>query len=171
MTELFLKPKKKPTLWQAVDKFQKAVLTITDNKRDGTVAITINWTNPHTAARWANGFVALANEFLRARALNDARRNIDYLNGQIAHTNAVEVQKVMYNLIENETKTAMLANGRIEYAFAVVDPAVAPEVRTSPKRTLMVLIGLILGGLAGIAVALVRNRIVQSRLHDGPAPQ
>jgi LPS O-antigen subunit length determinant protein (WzzB/FepE family) len=63
----------------------------------------------------------------------------------------------MYNLIENETKTLMLANARSEYAFTLVDPAVTPEVRIRPRRTLMVLIGLLVGGLLGMVIAFAHG--------------
>jgi uncharacterized protein involved in exopolysaccharide biosynthesis len=66
----------------------------------------------------------------------------------------------MYNLIESETKTLMLANARAEYAFTVVDPAVVPEERVSPRRTLMVLSGLFIGMVVGVLIAWVRNRFV-----------
>jgi len=62
-----------------------------------------------TAARWANGYVALANELVRSRALDDAKRNVAYLNEQIARTNEVELRRIMYNLVEDQTKTLMLA--------------------------------------------------------------
>jgi uncharacterized protein involved in exopolysaccharide biosynthesis len=86
--------------------------------------------------------------------LADSSRNVAYLNKQISQTSSVEIQKALYNLIESETKTLMLANARAEYAFRVVDPAVVPEVRNSPKRTLMVLSGIVLGFLAGALLAL-----------------
>jgi uncharacterized protein involved in exopolysaccharide biosynthesis len=111
--------------------------------------------------------VALANELVRTRTIDESERNIAYLNDQISRTNIVELQRVMYNLIETETKTLMLAKGRAEYAFTVVDPAVAPEVRTSPKRTLMVILGGALGGLLGCLVALARN--IWSRPQRGAA--
>ena len=75
----------------------------------------------------ANGLVGLANELLRTRALEEAQRNIAYLNAQADRTNEVELRRAIFNLIESETKTLMLANGRTEYAFRVVDPAVPPE--------------------------------------------
>jgi hypothetical protein len=40
---------------------------------------------------------------------------------------------VLYNLIESETKTLMLANARVEYAFTVVDPAVVPGATCQPQ--------------------------------------
>jgi uncharacterized protein involved in exopolysaccharide biosynthesis len=63
----------------------------------------------------------------------------------------------MYSLIESETKTLMLANGRVEYAFAVVDPARIPEHRERPKRSLMAATGLALGMVVGVLVAVIRG--------------
>jgi len=90
---------------------------------------------------------------MRQRALEETTKNIKYLNEQIAATNVVELQRVMYDLVENETQTLMLANAREEYAFSVIDPAVAPEERISPQRRVMVMIGLVLGGVLGSALA------------------
>jgi uncharacterized protein involved in exopolysaccharide biosynthesis len=147
----------RPTLWFAAKEFRERVLTIRDDDDRGTTTIAMEWTDPTVAARWANEFVALANEIVRTRALDESSRNIKYLNDQIAKTNVVEIQRVMYGLIENETKTHMLANVRQEYAFTVVDPAVAPELRVWPKRTLIVLTGGVLGVFLGVVLALAHN--------------
>jgi len=147
------------TLWAGVLQFRKNFLLITQDKTKGVTTVTIDWTDPATAARWSNGFVELANELIRKRAIDNANRNIDYLNKQVARTNDVELQRVMYNLIESQTKTLMLANGRDEYAFTIVDPAVTPEKRHSPRRTLMTLTGLFIGLVFGALVALVFDRV------------
>jgi uncharacterized protein involved in exopolysaccharide biosynthesis len=152
-----------PTLWRAVERFRNNVLAIRTDTRKDTTTVAVEWKNADTAALWANEFVALANEFICDRALSDARRNIAYLNDQIAHTSSVEIQKIMYSLIENETKTLMLANARTEYAFKVVDPAVTPEVRSSPRRLLIMLIGLTSGGLVGALIAITRNSVARRR--------
>ena len=147
-------------LWFAVEKFKKTVLKIDEDKTKGTSTVSVEWTDPVVAARWANGFVALANELIRTRARDDASRNIDYLNKKVSETNVVEVQRVMYNLIESETKTLMLANAKEEYAFNVVDPAVVAGIRVRPRRTLMVLSGLVIGMVVGVLIAWTRNKFV-----------
>jgi len=144
-------------LWFAVERFKANVLGISEDKMKGTTTISIDWTDPVVAAQWANGFVALANKLLRDRAVQESTRNIAFLNGQIAQTNVVEVERVIASLIESETATLMLAHGRREYAFTVVDPAVPPQVRASPRRTLMVLSGLIIGGVLGSIAAIILN--------------
>jgi uncharacterized protein involved in exopolysaccharide biosynthesis len=166
---LYAESKEPPTLWLAVRRFKNDILVLRDDKRNGVTVVTINWKDAKVAAQWANEFVALANDMVRKRAIDDAKASIAYLREQISQTNVVEMQRVMYNLIENETKTLMLANVKSEYAFALVDPAVAPEVRQSPKRTLMVLVGLVIGGVLGIVLALGRNLVREYRRSARPA--
>jgi uncharacterized protein involved in exopolysaccharide biosynthesis len=148
---------KPPTMWFAVKEFKEGELTIREDKRTGLVTIDVDWEDPAVAAKWANGFVALANERLRARAIDETTRNIAFLNAQIPQTSVVEVQRAIYNLIESETKTLMLANVRTEFAFTVIDPAVPPERKYRPKRTLYVLFGLFLGFAIGVLAAYVRS--------------
>jgi uncharacterized protein involved in exopolysaccharide biosynthesis len=150
-------PGSKDSLWFAVKRFREQILSIEQDKAKGTTTVSIEWTDPKTAAILANGFVALANDHMRARAVAEANRNIDYLKKQITLNNDVELQRVMYTLIEEQTKSLMIANGRLEYAFSVVDPAGAPDERIKPRRTLMVLIGLGLGCILGAGIAFVHS--------------
>lgn len=158
--------KKPPTLWFAVKEFREGVLSIKEDKRSGLTTLDVDWKDPEVAAQWANGFVALANERIRARAIDDANRNIKFLNEQIDKTRVVEVQRSMYNLIENETKTLMLASAKTEYAFSVVDPAVPPERKLSPHRSLYVLFGAFVGGAVGLFVAYLRRARRAARLRS-----
>jgi uncharacterized protein involved in exopolysaccharide biosynthesis len=151
------------SLWRAVKLFKDGVLTVRKDLRTGVTTIAVEWTDPPLAARWANDYVALANELIRNRALEESTRNITYLNEQLSKTNDVELRKVMYNLIENETKTLMMAKGRADYAFAVVDPAVAPELKVGPHRLLATLIGFVLGCGFATLVAFVHDRFVRRR--------
>ncbi len=166
LSELFPETAEPPTLWLAVRYFRAAVLNIREDELDGLTTVTIKWKDPVLAAKWANEFVALANEMLRTRAINESSRNIAYLKDQVSKTNVVELQNVLYKLIETETKTQMLASGKPEYAFTVIDPAVVPEVRVSPQRTLMVLTGLVIGGVLGGIIALMHRAF---RLRRRPA--
>ena len=155
------------TLWRAVELFERNVVSIRQDPRRGITTLTVEWSDPATAARWANGLVALVNELLRTRALEEAQRNIAYLNAQVDRTNEVELRRAIFNLIESETKTLMLANGRTEYAFRVVDPAVPPEIRSGPHRTLLLatglLVGLFLGGVAVLTLHWVRQQAARLR--------
>lgn len=153
---------KSPSLWQAVKQFKRRVITINEDNRRGTITIQMDWSDPVLAAKWANDFVAFVNDSLRTRALEEAERNIAYITKQLQTTEIVELRRALFNLVETETRTRMLASGRKEYAFRVADPAVVPEERIKPQRQLVVLFGGALGLLMGILFAIAR-RLIQSR--------
>jgi uncharacterized protein involved in exopolysaccharide biosynthesis len=154
------------SLWKTVRMVKEQVVDVQEDTRRGTITISVEWTDPRLVAAWANSFVALANETIRDKATLDARRNIAYLEKRINETTSLEVQKLMYSLIENETKTLMLANSRAEYAFSVVDPATVPELRVRPRRTLIAWVGLALGLAVGVIVAFLagnRARVARTK--------
>lgn len=156
--ELSVGDKKPPTLWATVNQFEHSILNIRDDVRTGVTTVSIEWRDPAVAAQWANEFVALANEVLRKRAMDLSRRNIAYLKDQAVRTNDVDLQRVMYDLMEGETKKLMVANGRTEYAFSIVDPAVPPELPSSPHRILITLGGLAIGMILGALAASIYDR-------------
>ena len=90
---IFPRQGKNTTLWFAVKRFKDRIVTIREDKRTELTAVDIDWTDPQTAAQWANGFVALANELVRTRALNESSRNIAYLTQQSTQTNVVDMQR------------------------------------------------------------------------------
>jgi uncharacterized protein involved in exopolysaccharide biosynthesis len=157
LTELNKRSKKPLSLWYGVKAFQEHVLNIRKDTRKGTTLVDVEWTDPAIAARWSNDFVALANELMRRHAIDESNRNIQYLNSQLAKTDVVEIRRAIFNIIESETRTAMLANGRLEYAFRVVDPASPPELRVRPMRSLVVSVGVLLGFTLGSIIALIMD--------------
>ncbi len=163
-----LLPPGSPTssLWHAVQRFSDTVVSINTDIMEGMTTVSVEWTDPAVAASWANGLVTLANELMRQKAIADSQRNIDYLNKQISTTNVVEIQRVLYTLIENETKTLMLANARADFALTVIDPAAVPEARVRPKRRLMVLTGVAIGLILGALFAFGRDTLRKYRQRE-----
>lgn len=143
-----------PTLWKAEKKFRSKVRDIGEDKKSGLVTLTITWNDPEQAAVWANDLVARANRYLRSKAIEQSQENIRYLNEQLGKTSVVEIQKAIYGLTEAEIKKIMIANGSEEYAFKVIDAARVPEERSSPKRALIVAVGLFAGLMLGMVLAL-----------------
>jgi uncharacterized protein involved in exopolysaccharide biosynthesis len=146
-------------LWFAVKKFRETILSISTDDMARTTIVAIEWKDPAVAAEWANGIVALTNELMRSRAMANSKRNIEYLQKQIAGTDVVEMQRVMYGLVENETKTLMFANARPDYALRVIDPAVAAESRIRPKRKLIVATGIALGLFLACLFVIIRDLV------------
>lgn len=148
---------KVPTLWDG-NKLFNGIRAVAEDKKTGLVTLSIEWKDPQQAAQWANDLVKLANSTLRNRAIADSNRNLDYLNEQLEKTGVVEVRQAIYRLLETEVKNIMVAQGSEEYAFKVIDPAVVPQDKSRPKRSLITLAGGLFGlMLAALYYALARR--------------
>ena len=148
-------PEKIPTLWKANQYFKLQVRAVTSDLKTGLVTVSITWKNPVAAATWANDLIRLTNEYQRNKAIAESERNIAYLNDQAARTTIVEARQAIYTILQSEINKVMLARGSEEYAFRVLDPAVAPEKPSSPQKTVWLIMGM-LGGLflAGATVLI-----------------
>jgi uncharacterized protein involved in exopolysaccharide biosynthesis len=148
-------PDKIPDLWDGNRAFGK-IRQVADDAKTGLVKLSITWTDPKTAAKWANDLVKLTNEQSRARALSEAQRNIAYLNEQAAKTTESELRQAIYQLLEVEMKQEMLARGNYQYALRVIDPAKVPRRPTTPGVLVWALAGLAGGIFLSMLLALLR---------------
>ena len=141
-----------PTMGQAYKLFSERIRLVIDDRRSGLVTLAIRWSDRELCERWANGLVALANAELRSRAIDEATRNIAYLNAELERTQQIERQQTILRIVESQIRTIMLARGRVEYAFKVIDPAFVPDARDRirPRRAAMTAMGLVLGTVAAI---------------------
>ena len=150
--------KKAPTLWDADQLFRK-IRTIKLGTRSGVVTMTVTWRNPVVAAQCANGLVSLTNRYLRQQTINRTRRELTYLRKEIHKTNVVEVRNAIYTLMQEEIKTLMIATARNQFAFRVVDPAIPPSHKFSPRPMLWTIAGALFGILFGLFFSVIKETL------------
>jgi uncharacterized protein involved in exopolysaccharide biosynthesis len=150
--------KDEPTLWMANRLFKTSIRRVSTDLKTGLLTMTITWSDPTTSAQWANGIVAMANDYIRSKAISDGERNISYLNEQLANSNVVAVQNSISALLENEIKKIMLARGSDEYAFKIIDAATVPERPSFPNPTVWAILGSALGILLTSIAILASSR-------------
>ncbi|ROH89148.1 hypothetical protein ED208_12125 [Stagnimonas aquatica] len=146
-----------PTLWDGNKLFNSKIRMVDEDKKTGLVTLSIEWHDPVEAATWANALVQRTNDMLRQKAINTSNQNIRYLEEQLSKTSIVELRQSIYRLLESEIKSVMLAQGSAEYAFKVVDPAVVPQEKSWPRRSLLVLLGLLAGMVLAMLYALLAS--------------
>lgn len=157
------------SIWFAARRFRERVRYVEEDKLKGTTTVSMEWTDPVRAAKWANSYVALANELIRAEDSQTALKKIEYLRAQAAGTSDVALQRSLYNNLTEEAEKSMFASGRQEYAFTVIDPAMVPELRVRPPRTLMTSLGAATGLIGAIAAVFARYALGRPR--DSAAAQ
>jgi len=149
-----------PTLAQGNKFFDREVRSVAYDRKTGLVTLQVDWSDPAQAAAWANELVARANAEMRRRAIEDARASVDYLEKELTATTTIDTRSAISRLMEAQIKQRMLANVTVEYAFKVIDPALAPDPKDMirPKRLLLVAFGAAMGMLLGVIAALLMRR-------------
>ena len=120
------------------------------------VSISIEHYSPEVATQWLLWLVRDINTALREQDKAEAQRSIDYLTVKLKETQLADMQTVFYQLIEEQTKNLMLAQVQDEFAFKIIDPAVVPEEEAGPKRALICVLAVLLGGMLGMGIVLIR---------------
>lgn len=157
----------KPSAQEAYEEFRE-ILVVTEDIETGFVTISVEHLSPIVAQRWVDLLVSDLNEEMMLEATAEARQSIDYLREQLENTQVVALEEVFYSLIEEQTKTIMLANSRPEYLFKTIDPAVVPEEKSSPRRALLCVVGTFFGGVLSVLGVLIWHYIIKP---EGAAQQ
>ncbi|MFM2482037.1 Wzz/FepE/Etk N-terminal domain-containing protein [Celerinatantimonas sp. YJH-8] len=139
-----------PSYFKSVNYFIKKILDIEINEKIRMATISIQFYSPTVAQQWATWLVDDLNEDRREQDMTEAQNNMKYLEQQLHQTSLADNRTMLYQLIEQQTKTLMLAKVRKEYSFRTVDPALVAERHVKPKRSLFVIVAFALGGLLGI---------------------
>ncbi|MFH4490940.1 Wzz/FepE/Etk N-terminal domain-containing protein [Vibrio diabolicus] len=145
-----------PTAQEAFEVFNQQVLNINQDKESGLYTVSVKHYSPYIAQQWVNWLIEDINKVMRERTIAETSQNLAYLNTQLQKTAVADMQSTFYKLIEEQTKSLMLAEVQEEFIFKVVDPAVVPELKDGPKRGLICVFGTLLGGMLGVAFVLVR---------------
>ena len=150
-------PKKpEPSMWQAYKAFL-AVLSVTTDKENGMITLAIEHYSPEIAIQWLTWLVNDINITMREQDKFEAQSSINYLTNKLNEIQLADMQTIFYQLIEEQTKTIMLAEVSKEYVLKTIDPANAPEEKAKPKRALIVVLGTMLGGILSVLIVLIRH--------------
>ena len=145
-----------PSSWELYEKFRDRV-AVSQDKTSGLINISVEYYSPQIAKQWVDLFIITINDYMRARKLEQVNRNIEYLTAQIDKTAIADMREVFYQLVEEQTKSKMLAEASPEYAFVTVSRAMVPEQKSQPKRALVCILGTLLGGMLSVLWVLFRR--------------
>lgn len=148
----------KPSSWEMYEVFLGEYLNVTKDKASGFTKLSIEYYSPDIAKDWTEKLVARINAMIQEKDSLEAQRNIQFLKEQIGQTSVSNMQSVFYDLIEEQTKTLMLAKASSDYVFKVVSDPRIPEEKSKPNRALICILTAIFGGILGCLVAILKPR-------------
>lgn len=149
-----------PSRWDGIRYFKKKVLAVERDARSGLIDVSIAWREPAVAADWANGLVGLVNELARNKAIAESQASIEFLNRELESAAVLDIRQGIFRLMQSHMNTIMLANVRPDFAFRVIDPALAPDADDYdfPSRVLFLIAGGLAAGLVVLILLIVFKR-------------
>lgn len=153
--EVKLPYKPKPSILEVYESLSN-LLSVSQDKATGMIKLSIEHFSPYLAKKWVDLLIKEINKEMRERDLDEAQSSMNYLKEQISQTDIADVRSMLFSLIEEQTKTVMLASVRDEYVFKTVDQAVVAEKKAKPKRALIVALSVMLGGMLSVMLVLIR---------------
>ncbi|KZZ77006.1 hypothetical protein A3766_12405 [Oleiphilus sp. HI0132] len=144
-----------PTSWELFKRFKERI-SIRKDDSTGLIQLSIEFYSPYLAKEWVGLLVEAINKHIKQQDRLEALRSIEYLTRKVSETAVSDMQSVFYQLIEEQTKTLMLAEVSEEYVLKTVSEAKVAEEKSKPKRALIVILSAMLGGMFATAIVLLR---------------
>jgi hypothetical protein len=145
-----------PSSWRLFQAFS-GILSVSEDIKSGLVSVSIEYYSPQIAKQWVDMYVESINRFMQQRQVDKVTRNIAYLQEQIGKTSIAEMQEVFYTIIEEQTKSKMLAEASPDYVFVAVGPSMVPDQKSQPKRAVICILGTLLGGILSVLMVLIMH--------------
>lgn len=144
----------------AINSFRARLMRVEEDRRAGTTKLTVRSSDREAAARWANGMIQQLNALQRQRVIDESTNRIGYLDQQAKRATSVEVQRVLYDIMEGELKAIAIARTREDFTFRVIDPAVAAVKNgpVAPNVPLELFMGAAIGSALGVLASVLSKR-------------
>jgi uncharacterized protein involved in exopolysaccharide biosynthesis len=155
-TQRWINAGAQPTISDGVRLLLAEHLSVEMDPETSIIEITMRAASPVVAADWANAIVVLFNQRERVKAISKSDRRITALVERLGDMQLVEIERGVYRIIEAETQVGLLARADVEYAVAVIDPAVPPEGAVGASVLRFAVVGSVLGFLFGTTLAAGR---------------
>ena len=154
-------PKKEPGVpdtWDGIRALDEIVNIHYDLKED-LITISAEFSDPDMAAKIVNYFIITLNDYMSSEANRVAKINKEYLEKQLSGTNDNLIREKIYNLIASKIETIVMSEVKENFAFKVLDPPMAPDKKSKPKRAQMVIVAFIVSLFLAVFVVLSRDYI------------
>ena len=148
--------KKKPSVQEAYAVFSNHLL-VTEDKTSGFVGLAVKHYSATVARDWVLAIIGGIEASVREKEVSEAERSILFLKAESSENSLISLNEVFASLIEEQTKKIVLANASEEYVFEVIEPPVAAELKSEPKRSLICILGTLLSGMLSVLYVLIKH--------------
>ena len=145
-----------PTSQEAFEEFIE-IMSVSKDKKTLLVTLSVKHKSPFIAQQWVEIMIEQIDQVMRDQDRRTATKSIEYLNSIAPTVNYEDIKKALSALQQEQMKRLMMVEANDNYIFKVLDPPIAPELKSQPKRALIVILGTILGMVLSALGVLVFN--------------
>ena len=133
------------------------MLSIAQDKKTGFILINIEHISPVFAKDFLELIIREGNELIRKKDMEESKQGLEYLTSELTKTPFVAIKESINALIEVQLETQMLAQINQDYILIEIEPPFIPEQKSKPSRSLICILGTMLGGILSVLIVLIRH--------------
>ena len=154
-------PEKRPTFHKTYLTYNNMINVSTTNT--GYIYLSVTHLSPKFAYELLNLIISEVNSLSRTRILQESKDSLNFLYNRLTETNEIEIRNSINQIIGSELRRQMLAEVKKNYLINPLDKPFFPEMKSSPNRARICILGTILGFFLSILVSLVKYYGFSSR--------
>ena len=139
-----------------------------EDKKTSFVTLSVEHESPVIAQQWVEIIMDQIDQVMRDQDRQTAMQSIEYLNSLAPTVNYEEIKQALSSLQQEQMKRLMMVEANDNYIFKVLDSPIVPEMKVKPKRSLIVILGTMLGMMLSVLGVLVLHYTRKSSQHDEP---
>ena len=156
-----------PSSQKAYKQYQ-AIMSVSEDKKTSFVTLSVEHQSPVIAQQWVEIMMDQIDQVMRDQDRQTALQSIAYLNSLAPTVNYEEISKALASLQQEQMKRLMMVEANENYIFKVLDSPIVPEMKVKPQRSLIVILGTMLGMMLSVLGVLVWHYTRTSSKHDEP---
>ena len=153
-----------PTSQEAYEEFVE-IMSVNKDKKTNLVTLMVEHKSPFIAQQWVEIMINQIDQVMRDQDRQTATKSIEYLNSLAPTVINEDIKKALSALQQEQMKRLMMVEANDNYVFKVIDSPIAPELKSKPKRSIIVIWGTILGMVLSALGVLVFNYTRKSSDH------
>jgi capsular polysaccharide biosynthesis protein len=153
-----------PSAQESYNVFINQHLNLSRDNKTGFITISIKHQSPFLAKQWTELVINEVNAFYREKDKLESEKSVSYLNQQISMTNLAQIKQVIAELLQEETQKLTLIEANQFYVFDYIDPPAVMEQKSEPKRSIISILGALLGLMLGVALVFIKHYAFKEKL-------
>ena len=133
----------------------KKIISVTEDKKTKYVTLSIRHQSPYVAQNWVSIIVDNINESMRKETKDISDQSITFLNEKYEETSVNDLRKAIAELIDAQMQKLMFASVRNDYVYKTIESPLVPELKSSPNRAVICIVGTLIGFFLSIFLVLI----------------